>query len=229
MFKKICKICLFLFSIACFSQNTTFKAPDYKAIEKNIKDKKSVYYYPELFKKLKANDTLLTQSQYEHLYYGYIFQTAYNPYGTFSKDKELFAYYQSEPKTEDIPKIKELLLESLTEFPFDFPSMNFLAYLYHLEGETEKAQRMSHIFQSLINTIIESGDGLTCETAIHVLYISHEYRLMQLFELENKAQYFDGTCDFLQLDPEYYTIPGLYFNVSQLQAKNLELLQAKPH
>jgi len=32
MFKKICKICLFLFSIACFSQNTTFKAPDYKLI-----------------------------------------------------------------------------------------------------------------------------------------------------------------------------------------------------
>jgi hypothetical protein len=44
------------------TQKPEFRAPDYASIQKNIEDKKSEFYYPDLLKKLKQNDTLITRN-----------------------------------------------------------------------------------------------------------------------------------------------------------------------
>lgn len=226
MLQKLTFICVLLLATVSFSQQTEFKAPSYAAIEKNVQDTSSKFYYPELLKKLKTGSNSLSTSEYEHLYFGYVFQPTYKPYGIFSKDKELQVYYQKDPDMEDIPALKTLLQEALDEFPFDFTAMMFLSYIYHLEGDEEKSALLSKHFEGFAKAIRNSGDGLTCETAMHVISVSHEYHMLQLFDIESIGQSFDGTCDLLQLDQEQYTIPGLYFNVSQIQKKNLTLIKS---
>jgi hypothetical protein len=73
-------------------------------IQKNIENKNSEFYYPELLKRLKQNDTLLTGEQYRHLYFGYTFQKNYKPYKTYKKAEEMAKYYRGEGITrKDIP------------------------------------------------------------------------------------------------------------------------------
>lgn len=226
MLQKTITTCFLLLSIVSFGQITDFKAPAYSSIEKDIQNTQSDYYYPKLMQQLKTGTAVLTASQYEHLYYGYVFQTAYNPYAVFSKEEELDTYYQKEPDMKDIPRLQILLQEALDEFPFDFTAMMFLAYIYHLNGEEEKSELLTKHFEGFAKAIMASGDGLTCETGLHVIATEHEYHMLQLFDLQYIDQSSDGTCDFLTLDPEYYTLPGIYFNVNQLQKKNLAQLKS---
>ena len=226
MLQKTITTCFLLLSIVGFGQITDFKAPAYSSIEKDIQNTQSDYYYPKLMQQLKTGTAVLTASQYEHLYYGYVFQTAYNPYAVFSKEEELDTYYQKEPDMKDIPHLQILLRQALDEFPFDFTAMMFLAYIYHLNGEEEKSELLTKHFEGFAKAIMASGDGLTCETGLHVIATEHEYHMLQLFDLQYIDQSSDGTCDFLTLDPEYYTLPGIYFNVNQLQKKNLAQLKS---
>ena len=45
--------------------------------------------------------------------------------------------------------------------------MNFLAYIYHLNGNKTESQNVSTIFQNFIEVIYLSGDGKTCEIPIN--------------------------------------------------------------
>ncbi|HQK40849.1 MAG TPA: DUF4919 domain-containing protein, partial [Flavobacterium alvei] len=63
---------------ASFSQENSFKKPDYDLIKKNIEDKSSNYYYPKLLERMISNDTLLDNEDYRHLYLGYVFNPKYS-------------------------------------------------------------------------------------------------------------------------------------------------------
>lgn len=217
MLQKITLCCFFLFSFYSWGQITEFKAPDYEVIGKAIQDKSSDVYYPALLRQFKSNTTPLTPRQYEHLYYGYALQDTYKPHVLFSKEKELKAYASKIPDSADIPQIKALLQEALDEFPFDFNYLLFLSYLYDFSGEQEKSDLISNHVESLAKVINGSGNGLACETAFHVIAASHESFMLDLFSLASINQQVDGSCDFFELDPELYTIAGLYFDVSQVQ------------
>lgn len=217
MLQKITLCCFFLFSFLSWGQITEFNAPDYEAIGKAIQDKSSDVYYPSLLRAFKSNTTPLTPRQYEHLYYGYTFQKTYNPKARFSKEEELMAYTSKVPDMADVPQIKTLLKEALDEFPFDFTYLLFLSYSYEFSGEQEKSTLVSNHVESLAKVINQSGNGLACETAFHVISASHESFMLDLFSIESIEQHRKGNCDFFELEPELYTIPGLYFNLSQLQ------------
>ena len=59
MIRKLIFLTILTIGINAFAQELAFKIPDYKAIEKEIKDKNSSYYYPKLMERLVKNDTLL--------------------------------------------------------------------------------------------------------------------------------------------------------------------------
>lgn len=220
MLQKITLYCFFLFSFYSWGQITDFSAPDYEAIGKAIQDKSSDVYYPELLRQFRSNTTSLTPRQYEHLYYGYALQDTYNPRAVFSKEKELTDYASKIPDKADVPQIKALLQEALDEFPFDFTHLLFLSYLYDFSGEEEKSTLITNHVESLAKVINRSGNGLTCETAFHVISVSHESFMLDLFSITAIAQQVDGSCDFFELDPELYTLAGLYFEISRLQNTN---------
>ncbi|MFZ4930417.1 DUF4919 domain-containing protein [Chryseobacterium sp. Mn2064] len=202
------------------AQKLKFKAPDYSLIEKNIQDKNSEFYYPKLLKRLQQNDTILTNDEYRHLYFGYIFQKSYSPYKISKKAEEMTKYYRGEGITEkDLPKGIQLFKEALEENPLDIRAMNYLAYMYHLTNDETTAKKIAENFRGLLEAILSSGDGLTCETGFHVISVTDEYVMMNRFQMEPISQSYKGQCDYQKFEKDKYTVPGLYFNVSKFYGK----------
>lgn len=214
-------------SLNLFSQD--FKKPDYDEIKINIINEESDFYYPQLLNRLKQLDTTLTSIDFEHLYYGYIFNKDYNPYSETSQEEKLSKILESneELTKNDYSKYIKLANQSLEEFPIDIRLMNMLAYFYKLDGQEAKFNSLSIIFQNFVRTILSSGDGSTCESAFHVISVSHEYVFLMMFGLENISQSLSGNCDYMEFEKDRYQVDGLYFDISKLQAKNLEILESK--
>jgi hypothetical protein len=227
--KKILIIILFTTILTNIqSQNRTPQAPDYKKISLAIQDSSSIYYYPKLMTRLVAYDTTLTIVDYRHLYYGYIFQQNYKPYWVSSAEEKLVKYFKSEKIDEkDYGKIIELANQSIDEFPFDLRQLNFMGYIYHLKGDKEMSLKVNRRFHGIFGAIMSTGDGKTCETAYHVISVSHEYVFLNLFHFTMTSQSFTGDCDYLSLKKDQRNIDGVYFNIKKLMAKNLENFKSK--
>lgn len=206
-----------------YCQETEFFAPDYEQIKSEVQDSMSIFFYPAILARLTAFDPMLTNEDYRHLYYGYIYQEKYEPYWTSPDEIELIKYYQSRKiKEKDYDKVIKLATHSISEFPFDLRQMNFLGYMYHLKGDEEKAAKVAARFSGTIAAIMSSGDGKTCETAYHVISVSHEYVILNLFQLKMEMQSLTGDCDYLSIKKDDRNIEGLYFNIRQLFNRNLE-------
>lgn len=224
MLKQIFFLSLFFFSIFAYSQTKQYEAPNYKAIQKNIENKDSEFYYPKLMDKLKTNDTLITNDQYRHLYFGYTFQKEYHPYKTSEEEKKLAPYFQSSDlKKSDYAEIIKISNAALKEFPLNLRVMNFLAYIYHLDGNEAMAKKVSHHFYGLFGVIFSSGDGKECTSGFHVITVNHEYVLMNTLQLEIASQSLSGDCDYLSLPKDKYQLSGVYFNITKLKEKGFGL------
>ncbi|WP_276702240.1 DUF4919 domain-containing protein [Chryseobacterium sp.] len=223
MLKHFLFFSLVFISGSVSSQQKEYEAPNYKVIQKNIENKDSEFYYPKLMDKLKANDTLITKDQYRHLYFGYTFQKEYHPYQISENDKKLITYFQSKDlKKSDYAEIIKISNASLKEFPLNLRVMNFLGYIYHLDGNEAMANKVSHNFYGLFGAIYSSGDGRDCKTGFHVISVSHEYVVMNMLELEIASQGLSGDCDYLSLPKDKYKLPGVYFNITKLKEKGFD-------
>ncbi|WP_265430025.1 DUF4919 domain-containing protein [Chryseobacterium sp. YIM B08800] len=223
MLKPFLFFSLIFISTFSFSQQKEYEAPNYKVIQKNIENKDSEFYYPKLMDKLKANDTLITNDQYRHLYFGYTFQKEYHPYKISENEKKLIPYFQSKDlKKSDYAEIIKISNASLKEFPLNLRVMNFLAYIYHLDGNEAMAKKVSHNFYGLFGAIFSSGDGRDCKTGFHVIAVSHEYVVMNILQLETASQGLSGDCDYLSLEKDKYKLPGVYFNITKLKEKGFD-------
>ena len=70
----------------------------------------------------------------------------------------------------------------------------------------------------LSSAILSSGDGLSKESAIHVISIDDEYAILNMYGLSPKMQSLieeEGQkYDKMDLDPNKYGWESLYFNTS---------------
>lgn len=191
--------------------------PDYKKIKAAIENKNSSSYYPKLMARFQDRDTTLTNEDYRNLYYGYIFQKEYDPYGMNSNEDKMNEYLKKDTlvESEYKPFIK-LAEKSLEEDPFDLKTMNILSYVYELNKDKSLSIKTGHVLNKIIDVIISSGDGLTCDSAFHVITVSHEYTILSVFELGAKGQSLIGQCDYLEFEKGKYKVDGLYFDVSKL-------------
>jgi hypothetical protein len=220
--KQLLKTLLFSFAFyfiatISYSQEVTFKKPDYELIRKTIADTSSNFYYPKLMHRFKSNDTLLTNEECTYLYLGYTFQKDYTPDQDNPYEKKLLKYYQSENiNKKDYDEIIELASKSISQFPFDLRQLNFLGYIYHLKGDEEKAQPTTWSFQKIISAIMATGDGKSCETAMHVIEVGHEYVLLNMFQFQFQGQSYGDGCDKLNVVKDSRNIESLCFNVSRM-------------
>ncbi|MEP2668639.1 MAG: DUF4919 domain-containing protein [Cyclobacteriaceae bacterium] len=206
-----------------YSQESPFHKPNYDLIRRETQDSTSGFFYPKLLSRLVAFDTTLTNEDYRHLYYGYIYQEDYKPYWSSPYEKKLLKYYQSERvKDKDHDEIIELATLSISEFPFDLRQMNYLGYIYHLKGDEDMAKKLSYRFHATIGAIMSSGDGETCRTGFHVISTSHEYVILNLFRFQFERQSYSDGCDYLSLIKDERDIEGIYFDVKKLFEKNSE-------
>lgn len=219
---------LILTSNNTFSQEKSYKIPDYKLIKKNIEDQSSNYYYPKLLERMTSNDSLLNNEEYRHLYFGYVFNPKYSSYFRSPDEEKLKKYYQSDKINEkDYDEIIKLAEHSISLFPFDLRQMNFLAYIYHLKGDETSAKNISNRFHKIIEAIMSSGNGENCETGFHVIAVSHEYVLLNLFELQINSQSLVGNCDYMAFEKGKYRIDGLYFSIGKILENEMKLFDEK--
>ncbi|MES2863561.1 MAG: DUF4919 domain-containing protein [Bacteroidota bacterium] len=216
--KKAILILVIFFTNLVFSQKSDFNKPDYKLISKNIENKNSNFFYQNLLKKLSENDTLISKEEYFHLYYGAALQKDYNPYKKSKFEDELNKYYK-ELEEKDYDKFIALANKSLKEYPLDLRLMNFLAYTHHMKHNDAMAEKISKNFHGLIAAIMSTGDGITCENGLHVISVTHEYVVLNLFELEVVSQSLVENCDYMSFEKDKYKVAGLYFDVSKLFEK----------
>ncbi|MBW7869697.1 MAG: DUF4919 domain-containing protein [Flavobacteriia bacterium] len=207
---------LLLSFFTLFAQEKEFKRPDYKSIEKNINDSKSEFYYPVLMEKLVKHDTLITADQYHHLYYGYVFNKNYAPYGSYSKRSELNELLKKqELSKEDYAKVISMAEEALVQNPFDLGMMNLLAIFKDYNGESEEAQKIAANMYGILETIVKSGDGKTCPTAYHVISPHDEYAIMGTAGIRSLGQALMGSCDLQRIDEDEFGISKLFFDISK--------------
>lgn len=215
---------LIYFNFCGYSQEISFTKPDYDIIKANILDSSSIFYYPRLIQRLNEYDTTLTEDEYRFLYYGYTYQSTYKSYWQSPFEQELSKYYRKEQlEDSDYNEIIRLTSLCVAEFPFDLRQLNFMSYVYHLKGDDSTARKISYRFHGTVEAILSSGDGKTCETGFHVIAISHEYVILNLFRFQFTGQSLIGDCDYMEVNKNDRDISGVYFNVKRLWDKNREM------
>jgi len=210
--KKLLLAGLLLCSFQLFAQKIS--NVDFDAIKKSLDASPDLY--KDLVTRFKNSDSTLTAADYSTLYYGQCFQKSYNPYGLDVNVDEFRKHYQKQEYEKALPAA----LRIIDKNPMDV-QMTFRALVcYHYMKDEENKAKMNTRYESILMTIIGSGDGKTAETAFVVMKVSDEYELMNNMEVQNTMQSLvqgpAGQCDMMTLKPNDLGLEKLYFNVSKL-------------
>ncbi|MEZ5083803.1 MAG: DUF4919 domain-containing protein [Bacteroidales bacterium] len=201
-----------------FSQELKFERPNYKKISKEIKKKKSEFYYKNLFDRYLNGDTTFNLNEKRHLYYGFSFQDDYSPYGSSTYNDSLKVFYEKDTLTEfdfkEIIKFSKLILD---EKPFDLRAINNLNYSYYSLGNKDLENLYNYKSLLIIDAIMSSGDGISEKSAFYVIYVSHEYDLLNAlgFGFGGEQSLTTNGYDYLKLQDNEFGIEGFYFEISR--------------
>ncbi|PID93802.1 MAG: hypothetical protein CSA95_05820 [Bacteroidetes bacterium] len=215
---------IFIISNA-YSQEMKFERPNYKKIRREIKKRKSNLYYKKLFDRYINGDTTFNLNEKRHLYYGFSFQEDYSPYGISTYSDSLTIFYEKDTLTEsdfnEIIKFSKLLLD---ENPFDLRALDNLNYAYYRLGNKELENLYNYKLLLILDAIMSSGDGISEKSAFYVIYISHEYDLLNAlgFGFGGEQSFTTNGYDYLKLQDNEFGIEGFYFEISRsLEQLNL--------
>lgn len=108
-----------------------FEAPDYRQIERNVKEPASSYYYPKLMDKYLNSDAAMTPEEGRHLYFGFVFQPNYIPTDTSRYNKLLADVLSSQSiSSDDYSQILQYSDALLKEDPFNLRALNAQMLIY---------------------------------------------------------------------------------------------------
>lgn len=207
--------------------------PDFKAIEKNINDKASPYYYPVLMKRYVENDTTLNNEEYRHLYYGFSFQPGYSPYGTSKHASLLSKLFEKEKLSEeDVKEVITIEKKILEDFPFNLRNINTLVSMYDKVKDTINSNLQYKKLIGLGKALLSTGNGFADSTAMYVISVEHEYDMIGLLGFKRGgAQYLvsykGSSIDKLKLAKNDDDIEFMYFNVDRLFASMQKMFDKK--
>ena len=206
------------------------KKVDFADVEKTISDKNSAFYYSNLFKRFGKGDTTLTTTDYFYLYYGYSFQSEYMPYQSIENLEDFNKITKKkELDDNDFKKIISISEKELKKLPFELDMLWYKYVAWQGLGDSSKARVCFHQFMGLIDAIIASGNGTSCDDAFTVLYVGHEYVMLNVmgFEFGGKQSLTDGLCDKLDVTGNEYEVESLYFNVNRIFEVNMNKVNKK--
>lgn len=162
-----------------------FNIPDYNEIERLTKDQGSIFYYDNLFARYQANDTTLSPRDYRMLYYGYFFQPGYSPFKFTNESDTIKTIVNREQLTKtDWNELKRVAQGHLKQNPFDLKGINIAWLATRQTGDSAEARLYFDKLKKLVQTILSTGDGLSENTAFHVLSVSHEYDIVNILGYE---------------------------------------------
>ncbi len=232
--KNCFALCFFFLMVPCFvwaqqSGEVDFVKPDYKKIKKEIKKKDSEFFYPSLMKRYREGDSTMTLEERRHLYYGFRYQENYNPYGGVEKLILDSLYSKDSLTVAEIEEARLLIDTLLDEDPFNFDVLYADLHVSELAGDKERYEQARARIFMIFDAIFSSGDGLSKETALYVLFISHEYEALYVAGLEfgGSQSLLDMRYDYLEVAENPYGIEGIYFDISPSLEKMEELFRGK--
>ena len=142
-------------------------------VEKAVNDAGAVIHYPRLLERYFSFDSTLTHSDFRLLYYGFVFQDYYHSY--VDQKKAMMNKLYQEKKFDSVIKVADEVLERI---PISIMT-NYLKIVALSAIDDSEPLIDAHIerYRNLLDAIISSGDGKTCETAFKTIFIPDEYEI----------------------------------------------------
>ncbi len=201
------------------AQDIEVRPVKYKKIKKEIRKKRSPFYYPALFQRYLDLDTSLSVTEFRYLYYGYTFQDDYQPYGTPSLRDSLINYLGREDLLQaEIRVAAGIAAKILKESPFRLRETFIAAASYEMSGNERLSAIYFNFYMKQVDAIMSTGEGLDKNSAIAVIYIPDEYEVMEVlgFRFGGRQELLSGGIDRLEVAENPYGIIALYFDVSRM-------------
>jgi hypothetical protein len=184
---------------------------DLDAIQTEISNASSPYFYSTLMEKYQNNDDQLDAESYKHLYYGWYFQKEYDPFNQLLIEDTLNHYLKNK-HFDTIPYLGKLILH-FDPFNINVVFSVYMAYKY-LKNE-EKAQSWQNKYNKLIECIFKSGEGYHIEKPWIVLTFKDEYEILSALGLEMEKQETQNTLDIISVKkPNSYGISQVFFDLT---------------
>lgn len=212
-----------LFPAAMSAVNrSTLSKPDLEAIKNASTDPTSPFYYPTLLKSFMANDTTMTDEQFQYFYYGTMFQEDYNPYRGIFRPKQLDVlkpiYQKQNQSRSERQMILDYAIAAIEDNPVNIQQLVHRVYTYEKNGKYDLAKIWQYKLNHILLVIASSGTGTDPETARVVVYPEHEYDLLNLAGFTANGQRFEAPhFDFITVNQRNSNDPeGFYFNISEM-------------
>ena len=200
-------------------EDTDVVLPDMAQIKEAVNNPHSPYYYPTLTAKYNSNDTTMTLDEYRYYYLGYTFQEDYNPYRKSEFAHQIDHLYKQGRKLSvaEYENLIKFAQTTLNDDPFDLRQINILIYALKGVNKYKEAAVWQYRLNHLIDAILSTGDGITPETAWHVIYPTHEYLVLNCLGMKGVEFIFVAPCyDYIEIEKNNRNIEGFYFNVERI-------------
>ena len=217
--KKLAIITLLIVSsVTLFAQYDEPVAPNYPQIEKNIKNNASNFNYADLLARYELGDSTMTIDEQRHLYYGFVFQPAYNPSDTSQYNAKIADVLNKQHfSNQDYDNVLQYADALLAEDPFNLRALNAKLLVYaqnnNVEAYRKTAQKRSIVQQA----IVSSGDGMSKTTPYYVIKVAHEYDILGFLGFKYGGQdkiEKNCNCNSLTLGTNRFGVDKLYFNIA---------------
>lgn len=195
------------------------QAPDYKHIEREVNSEHSRYYYPMLVQKYNSQDTTMTAEEFHYYYYGYTFQEDYNPYRKSEFAHQIDHLYKQGRKLSvaEYENLERFARQTLNDNPFDLRQINIMIYALKGLNRYREAEVWQYRLDGLTSVILASGNGMSPETAWHVIHPSHEYIILNCKGMKGVDFVFvEPHYDYIEIERNTLKIEGCYFNVERI-------------
>jgi len=199
-----------------------FRPVDRDQVKKAVSDGQAATGYKQLLSRFEAFDATLTQEDFRLLYYGFVFQGGFSAYPEEHK-KEI----NQALNDNDLNKAIGFCDEVLKKYPISLAA-NYYKGLAIFRADTSNKDYIKYRdrYRGLVDAILSSGDGLTCETGYRVISVSDEYMIIYTrFKVEEfKGQALVSHCDRLTVKPsEAWPKEQVYFDATEILKKEADL------
>ena len=204
---------LILFSSFCYSQTQYLKV-NRDEVKRKVLDSSLNTFYPKLLDRFLADDTTLSIEDYRLLYYGFVFQKAYVAYPNLQQPR-----IRKELEDKNYSTCLQICDSILTQIPISLIGNYYKGLaMYNANNNDPSYSNFRNRFKNILNAIVSSGDGLTCDTAFKTIFVSDEYQVIyKYFQIETfLSQALELPCDRMNIKPsKYFSSEKMYFDTSE--------------
>jgi hypothetical protein len=205
---------LFLVPGALAISQPSFQKVDREMVKGMVEDTSAATYYPKLLTRFNSFDSSLSGQQYRLLYFGFVFQSGYEG----DQDDKRTAI-QAALTNKDYELAERICDSVLAGDPVSLSANYQMALTLYLKDRQDPAYRKyGNRYKHLLDAIVSSGDGLSCNTSFKTICVHDEYEVMYNYYSINEisGQRLSYPCDIISITPSVsFPSKEMYFDTSE--------------